>query len=78
MKYEDLKKKDMFYHPVHGIIKVKEIVIEEEKRTSVVAYPFKDGKTNKEVKIELKEEDVKDLKRDIEVEAKIHFGNCES
>lgn len=78
MKFEDLKKKDILLHPAHGLIKVKEVVLEEEKRVSVTAYPFKDGKTNKEVKVELKPEDMKDLKREIHVEAKIHFGNCET
>lgn len=78
LKFEDLQRKDIVYHTTHGLIKVKEVVMEGETRVSLTCYAFQDGKTNKELKYELTSADMKDLKREIEIEAKIYFGNCET
>ena len=48
VKFDELQRKDIVYHTSHGLLKVKEIVLEEEKRVSLTCYAFIDGKTNKE------------------------------
>lgn len=40
VKFDELQRKDILHHTTHGLIKVKEVVTEEEKRVSVTCYVF--------------------------------------
>lgn len=78
LKLEEIERKQMFYHPVHGLIKVKDFTIEEDVRKAIVFYAYKDGKTDSETKYELTQEDLKDLQDNITIEVKIHLFNGET
>ncbi|CDW86879.1 UNKNOWN [Stylonychia lemnae] len=78
IKFEEIERKQIFNHAVHGLIKAKDIVTENKERKSVVFFAFQDGKTNSELKYELLQDNMKELSRNITVELKINLANGET
>ena len=76
-KFDQIKEKDILLHQTHGYLKVRDIEMQDEKRKAINCALYVNGKTKREEKRTLTEDDMRDLVSSIKVTVRLHLNSGE-